>query len=175
MNTLKTNVEELQWFAVYTRPKAEKKVEERLSIAGFDTFLPMQTIEKQWSDRKKKMKVPFISSYVFVKSTKKNLSKIYPTAGVLTILKYLGNYAIIKNCEIENLKILSVNSSLLTTVRCKNGQLTKGSKVMVSEGAFKGLYGNYVSKSGKQKVIIEMETLGSYVEVTLPLISMQEA
>jgi len=50
----------------------------------------------------------------------------------------------------------------------------KGTKITVSEGAFKGLYGSYLSNSGKDKVIIEMEALGSYVEVTLPINSLQK-
>ncbi|MGJ8760475.1 MAG: UpxY family transcription antiterminator [Polaribacter sp.] len=174
MNTIRKRKEELQWFAVYTRPKAEQKVKERLSVAGFDTFLPMQTVVKQWSDRKKKTQVPFINSYVFVKSTQKNLAQIYPTAGVLTILKYLGNYAVVKNYEIENLRILSTNSYSLTTVYKRPTGFAKGTKITVSEGAFKGLYGNYLSNSGKDKVIIEMEALGSYVEVTLPINSLQK-
>ena len=174
MNTIRKRKEELQWFAVYTRPKAERKVKERLSTAGFDTFLPMQTVVKQWSDRKKKKEVPFINSYVFVKSTQKNLSQVYPTAGVLTILKYLGNYAVVKNYEIENLRILSTNSCFQTTVHNRPIGLAKGTKVTVSEGAFKGLYGKYLSNCGKDKVIIEMEALGSYVEVTLPVDSMQK-
>ena len=65
---------ELQWFALYTRPKAEKKVEERLSLAGFDSFLPLQTVIKQWSDRKKKVEIPLINSYVFVKTNKVKLN-----------------------------------------------------------------------------------------------------
>ncbi|WP_158837715.1 UpxY family transcription antiterminator [Polaribacter sp. L3A8] len=173
MNTLKKRKEEVKWFAVYTRPKTEKKVEERLSAAGFDTFLPLQTVEKKWSDRKKRMKVPLINSYVFVKSTCKNLGQIYSIPGVINILKYLGNYAVVKDSEIENLRILSTNSHFKTTIRSIPVHVVKGAKVTVAEGPFKGLYGVYQDKAGKNKVIIVMETLGSCVEVTLPLKCLQ--
>ena len=62
---------ELKWFAVYTQSRAEKKVFERLTKADFEAFLPLTTVVKQWSDRKKKVKVPLINSYVFVNTSKK--------------------------------------------------------------------------------------------------------
>ncbi len=158
----------LQWYAVYTRSRTEKKVEERLALAGFESFLPLQTVMKQWSDRKKKVKVPLINSYVFIKSNQKDLTKIYQVPGVVTILKYLGNYAIVKNSEIENLKILCRNGVPMSSYE-ENINLSKGAKVTVSNGPFKGLYATYLMHAGKHKVIVEIEALGSYIEVTMPL------
>lgn len=168
MEESSTLTSKLKWFAVYTRSKTEKKVEERLSLAGFESFLPLQTVIKQWSDRKKKVEVPLISSYVFVKSNQKDLTKIYQDPGVVTILKYLGNYAIVKNSEIENLRILSKNGCPMNTYETAIN-LSKGTKVTVSSGAFKGLYATYLMNAGKHKVIVEIEALGSYIEVTMPL------
>lgn len=163
----------LNWYAVYTRFKAEKKVEERLSLNGFDSFLPLQTIIRQWSDRKKKVQVPLINSYVFVRSDKKDLSKIYQVSGVISILKYLGNYAIVKNTEIENLRILSNNGLPIQTSN-QAINLSKGEKVNVLSGPFKGLQSTYIMNGGKHKVIVEIETLGTYIEVTMPLHGIQE-
>jgi len=163
-----------QWFAVYTRAKAEKKVAERLTLAGFEAFLPLQVVEKQWSDRKKKVAVPLINSYVFVKTTAKELMHVYPVPGVLTILKHLGKYAIVKNSEIDNLRILTKNSCDLTTSVKGRSYYLKGTAVTITVGPFKGLYGNYVTCAGKHKVIIEIESLGSYVAVTLPLNSIEK-
>ena len=163
----------LNWYAVYTRFKAEKKVEERLSLNGFDSFLPLQTIIRQWSDRKKKVQVPLINSYVFVRSDKKDLSKIYQVSGVVSILKYLGNYAIVKDTEIENLRILSNNGLPIQTSN-KAINLSKGEKVNVLSGPFMGLQATYVMNGGKHKVIVEIETLGTYIEVTMPLHVIQD-
>jgi len=54
------------WMAVYTKPRSEKKVAERLEKAGIEVYCPLQTVIKQWSDRKKKIKIPVFPSYVFV-------------------------------------------------------------------------------------------------------------
>lgn len=156
------------WLALYTKPKAEKKVKERLDSAGFENFLPLQTIIKQWSDRKKKIQVPLINSYVFVKLSPKNAVQLYQIPGVVGVLKYLGNYAVVKEEEIENLKILSINGVPMNTVS-KPLQLSKGQKVSIATGPFKGLTAVFLKESGKQRVIVEIETLGNYIEVSMPL------
>ena len=45
----------MSWFAIYTRPKNEKKVTFSLEKMGIEAYCPMITQVKQWSDRKKKV------------------------------------------------------------------------------------------------------------------------
>ena len=52
------------WYAIYTMPRAEKKVYERLVDIGVTSYLPLVTTIRIWSDRKKKVTSPLISSYV---------------------------------------------------------------------------------------------------------------
>jgi len=165
---------ELRWFAVYTRSKAEIKVAERLSVAGFDNFLPLHTVIKQWSDRKKKVQVPLINSYVFVKSDSKNLTNIYKVPGVINILKYLGKYAIVKDYEIENLRILTNSGFPMHTYNAPI-DLAEGEKVTITKGVFEGLSATYLMDAGKHKIIVVLEALNSFIEVTLPLNTIQKA
>jgi hypothetical protein len=53
---------EKHWLVIYTKPRAEKKVNERLLEEGFETYLPLQKVIRQWSDRKKKVEVPLFNS-----------------------------------------------------------------------------------------------------------------
>jgi len=57
---------EKKWFVFYTKSRQEKKVNELLLKRGFEPFLPMQAIVRQWSDRKKKVVVPLFNSDIFV-------------------------------------------------------------------------------------------------------------
>ena len=43
------------WLAIYTKSRAEKKVEERLLKNGIEAYCPTYTTLKQWSDRKKNL------------------------------------------------------------------------------------------------------------------------
>ncbi len=174
MQQLETVTTAIPWLAVYTKPRAEKKVKERLDEAGFESFLPLQTVIKQWSDRKKKIQVPLINSYVFVKLNPKNAVQMYQVPGVVGILKYLGNYAVVQEEEIENLKILSVNGVPMNAVS-KPLKLSKGQKVAIANGPFKGLTAIFLKEAGKQRVIVEIETLGNYIEVTMPSYGIENA
>ncbi|MBA4322955.1 MAG: antitermination protein NusG, partial [Odoribacter sp.] len=77
------NTEEEKWYALYTRPRAEKQVYQRLTDAGVETFLPLQKTFRQWSDRKKMVEKPLLSSYIFVKTKSKKFPVVYKTPGVV--------------------------------------------------------------------------------------------
>src|ERR1035437_7362199 len=97
---------ETNWFAIHTKARTEKKVFERLSSSGFNAYLPLITSIREWSDREKKIVTPLISSYVFVNINKDELFETLKIQGTSGILRYLGKPAIIRDHEIENLKIL---------------------------------------------------------------------
>ena len=167
MSVIITNEKPYNWFAVYTKSRSEKKVFERLNDAGHESFLPLITEVKQWSDRKKKVKSPLIRSYVFVKVKKNDLVSIYNIPGVVTVLKHLGVPAIVTEVEINNLKILTNNSEATKTIEpCL---LTNGKPVQVIHDPFEGLIAVYISNSGKHSVIVKVEALNSFTEITLPL------
>jgi len=50
-----------QWFAVYTAPRAEKKVRERFQQSGIEHYLPVQMVTRKWHDRLKKVEQPVLS------------------------------------------------------------------------------------------------------------------
>ena len=56
----------MEWYAIYTKPRNEKKVAENLAAIGIESYCPIVTTLKQWSDRKKMVETPLIPSYVFV-------------------------------------------------------------------------------------------------------------
>ena len=61
--TLKTqsNADKMKnWFAVYVRSRAEKKVAEALLQQGYEFFLPLKKTLRNWSDRKKWVDLPLI-------------------------------------------------------------------------------------------------------------------
>jgi transcription antitermination factor NusG len=107
------------WYAVYTRPRAEKKVYQRMLDHDFEAFLPLVKTVRQWSDRKKIVQVPLISSYVFVNMQEQHLNKTLTIHGAVNVLKHLGKPAKIRDVEIENLRILSGSSDKYEVENCK--------------------------------------------------------
>ncbi len=157
----KTKTDKLKnWYAIYTNPRAEKKVFERLVEEGIEAFLPLETVYRKWSDRKKKVKVPYIKSYVFVRVEPKDIyTKVLKVFGTVLVLKYLGKPAIVRDYEIKNLRILSENEA-------KSIELTSdinievGEEVEIEKGLLMGLRGKCVKVKGRKSIMVEFEMLG---------------
>lgn len=154
------------WYAIYTKPRAEKKVFERLCEYGYEAYLPLVTSVREWSDRKKKVTSPLISGYVFVKINRELLFDTLKVQGTLGVLRYLGKPAIIRDCEIENLKILIGGGAELE--KLNSAIFVKGDLVDVVSGPFQGLRGVSLIVQGKQRIIVQVEAVDSQFVVNVP-------
>lgn len=123
------------WRAVYTKPRSEKKVAERLEQQGIEVYCPVQTTLKQWSDRKKKVSVPIFPSYVFLRLSEKESDLVLQDPGVLNFVYWLGQPALIRDEEIEGIRAFLSNYRDSTIVLV---DYEKGDKVEIIEGPFKG-------------------------------------
>jgi len=155
------------WYVLYTKRNHEKKVVESLGKLGITAYCPMYETVRQWSDRKKKIKVPFINSCVFVNIEEANRDRVFNIIGVVKYLFYLGKAAIVREHEIENFRILEANSLNIKQIEKIN--LNEGDEVEVKSGPFEGLIATVISGSGKQRIIVNVEALNSYMEVTMPI------
>src|SRR5690606_15969941 len=90
-----------QWYVFYTRSRQEKKVRDLLLKGGFEVFLPMQKVMRQWSDRKKKVDVPLFNSYIFVKDQEFRITDILRIPGVAWNIRHNGKPAILRQEEFE--------------------------------------------------------------------------
>jgi len=165
--TKSSDQEKTNWYAIYTRPRSEKKVHKLLTENKFYAYLPLITTIRQWSDRKKKVQLPLINSYIFVKIEEKNLNTVLPIHGVVRILKHLGKPAIIQDYEIENLKILLSDTDSINFI--DNIKLNKGDSIIVEKGLFKGLIAECVKLNGKHRVIVRIQGIENIIEVNIPL------
>lgn len=155
------------WYALYTKPRFEKKVISILTTAGYEAYLPLISSVRQWSDRKMKIQSPLISSYVFVQIEEKKLNELLKFQGVVRVLKHLGKPAKIKEKEIENLKIICQQPSLIEPI--KGGKFTAGTPIQIRQGAMRGLYGECVEFKGKQRVLVSVKNMGLEFVLNVPL------
>ena len=94
----------MNWYAIYTKPRNEKKVADKLEAIGIEAYCPTITTTKQWSDRKKKVTTPVLPSYVFVKITETRRNEVFIVPGVVRYVFWLGQPAIIRQAEIDQLR-----------------------------------------------------------------------
>ncbi|MGB5321957.1 UpxY family transcription antiterminator [Lutimonas sp.] len=155
------------WYAIFTKPRSEKKVYQRMIDHNIEAFLPMVKTVRQWSDRKKTVEVPLISSYIFVHMEEKDLYKTLPIQGTVNVLKHLGKPAKIRAVEIENLRILSGTSENHQIENCIN--VLSGDDVEVINGPFMGLIATCLREGQNHRVVVKIDSLGSCFNVNIPL------
>lgn len=93
-----------QWYALYTRPRWEKKVADLLERKKVEIYCPLNKVQRQWADRRKIVLEPLFSSYVFVNVSEKEHLNIKETDGVINFVYWLNKPAIIHNEEIDTIK-----------------------------------------------------------------------
>jgi transcriptional antiterminator RfaH len=164
INSLKQVVP--KWYAIYTHPRAEKLVNERLIEIGVETYVPLQKTYRQWTDRKKLIEKPLLSSYVFVKVIPVDFPKVYKIIGVVKFVSFEGQPVAIPQKQIDNLRLLIDSKA---EVEVTTEKFDKGDNVEVITGSLKGLTGELIKTGRKKIVIIRIDKLEQNIIVTIPV------
>ena len=151
------------WYAMYTKPRWEKKVYDLLNDKGIDVFLPMITTTKVWSDRKKKVTEPLLKSYIFVKVSEKEYYDAVNTDGAVSYIRFEGKAAPIPEWQIDIVKkIIEKNIAF----NLSNEHFAPGEKIIIEYGDLSGQTGEIIrTKSGQKKLIVRIGELGYTLEI----------
>lgn len=146
----------MPWYALYTKPRWEKKVAAGLTAKGIEAYLPLNKELRQWSDRKKWVEMPLLPSYVFVQVTPAEESKVRMVEGVINYVYWLGKKAVIRDAEIEALKEFVANHQ---NIQIEKLDYEPGTVIELESGPFKGKEATVVAVKGK-RVELVLEELG---------------
>lgn len=159
-----------KWFAIYVKSRNEKKVFKQLEDIGVESFLPLITRLKQWSDRKKKVEEPLFRSYVFLRHNlkdRKEYYKIMNIQGVVCFVTIEKKPVPIPENQITAIKeyLNDIELQDLNTDDFKEGQL-----VRIKSGQMRDLIGRFVQTKGKHNIIIiiDIEAVGQSLPITVP-------
>jgi transcription antitermination factor NusG len=145
-----------KWFAVYTKPRWEKKVADLLVKENIITYCPLNRVVRQWSDRKKLLYEPLFTCYVFVQVGKDEISKVKSINGVINFVCWLGKPAIIKDEEIEIIKrFLNEHEN----VHLEKAEVNVNDVVRITNGPLMQAEGSILAV-GRKKVKVYLPTLG---------------
>ncbi len=151
----------MSWYVVYTKPKWEKKVAERLNAIGIITYCPLITKVSQWSDRKKKVLVPLFNSYIFVQIEDKQRNQVFEVPGAIRYLFWLGKPAEVKDSEIDTIKNwLSAPNEFEVAV----DQWKKGDTIVLESGPFKS-QSAVIQEVKQNHYLLVLESLGCVLRV----------
>ena len=156
----------LNWYVIKTRSRSEDKVAQRINAIGMHVYLPLQKTIRQWSDRKKKIEVPLIPNTLFVETDQKSLNQLYNIPGFHSILKFLGKPALVRQNEINNLKLL-----LQENIEIKKEdfrEFKKGESIEVIRGPMQGIIATSIDDGRTHKLIVEIESMEQRFIVHIP-------
>ncbi|HLG41512.1 MAG TPA: UpxY family transcription antiterminator [Chitinophagaceae bacterium] len=122
-----------KWFAIYSKPRWEKKVNQLLQEKGIESYCPLNKVRRKWSDRVKTIEEPLFKSYVFVKVSDEDRTDVRMTPGVINFVYWEGKPAVIKEKEIniirrflneyENVEVQAMNLHVHQRVKITMGPL----------------------------------------------------
>ncbi|MCA6451518.1 MAG: UpxY family transcription antiterminator [Chitinophagaceae bacterium] len=157
---------EKKWYALYTKPRWEKKIDAALVRKGIESWCPLQKVERQWSDRKKVIEDPLFKSYVFVHIDDTERAKVLMTDGVLNFVYYLGKPAVIKHEEVDLIKKYLAEKDASISILSQEGYKEE-MRIKVNHGVFMGNEGTVI-RGGRKKVYVKLESLGQVMVVEFP-------
>jgi transcription antitermination factor NusG len=153
------------WHVIYTRPRWEKKLSDLLVQKGIDTFLPLYTTIRQWSDRKKKVELPLFNSYLFVNISANEYYEVLNTPGAVKYIYFEGKAATMSEDQINAIKQL-IESDLSFEV--VNNILPIGTKVTITKGALEGMEGEIIEYKRSYRTCIRIDQINRSVLINVP-------
>ena len=156
----------LRWYALHTRSRFEQKVYEGLCGKSLESFLPRIQVMSRRKDRRKKISVPLIPGYVFVRSllVPEDYYQIIQTVGVVRMISFKGQPVPANDQEIFSLMILDGTDRTVQN----RALMREGERVMIMEGPLKGLAGFYLRRKGKtDRVVVSIELLQRSLEIDI--------
>ena len=127
----------LAWFALSVAPRKEKATACTLRAKGYEDFLPMYAVKRQWSDRMKLVETPLFPGYVFSRFDPKVRLPILKIPTVIAVAGLGKTPQPVPDSEIEALQ--RVCESGIQPVPCP--YLTVGAKVHLTQGPLAGVEG----------------------------------
>ncbi|MBI4379307.1 MAG: UpxY family transcription antiterminator [Nitrospinae bacterium] len=156
----------LNWYAVRTRSHHEQKVHDILMGKSFNVFYPTIDAWSRRKDRKKRVKRPLFSGYLFVECELDNYAwlEIKKTHGVVNLVGFSDRPEPIPSEQIHSIQTI-LNAGIIPR---PHPYLNEGDKVIVIEGPLKGAIGIYNRFDHvRGKLIVSLDLLGRSVEVEI--------
>ncbi len=156
----------IRWYALHTRSHFEQKVYDGLCGKSIEAFLPRIQVMSRRKDRRKKILVPMLPSYLFVRTdlNPDEHLRILKTTGIVRMVGFKGKPVPANEEEISSLMVLDGTDR---TVHNRT-YMKRGDRVMIVEGPLKGLIGFYLRHNGRRdKVVVSIELLRRSLEVEI--------
>ncbi len=153
----------LAWYAIRTRSRHEKLVNQQLASRGVDAFLPLVDRRRRWKDRWKNVSFPLFPVYCFARFRYHDRLAVVTAVGVVRILGINGQASPVPDHEIEAVRQL-VTSTLPFD---PHPYLKEGMEVEVLRGPLAGVRGILVRKGTRARLVVAINLIQQAASIEL--------
>lgn len=151
------------WYVLYTKPRHEQKVAQRLSEAGYTTYCPLYKVTRKWSDRTKVVEEPLFRSYIFVHIEDHKREDVFTYPGAVRYLFWLRKPAVVRPVEIQAIqKWLGHYDHESIEVE----DITPGTLIKITTGQFMNEEAILLDQS-RNKAVVQLKELGIQLSLDL--------
>jgi transcriptional antiterminator RfaH len=163
---------EPRWFAVHTRSKSEKWVQQMLSKKKIHAWVPLQRLMRQYQRVRRVVEKPLINGYVFVKIVKNEYVAVLETENVAGFVRFSKNIIAIPEAEMDILRRIVMEEDLEISVAPT--EFSAGDEVEISSGNLAGMRGRVLKVEGKKRLQVELSHLGYSLLITLDAVFLEK-
>jgi len=153
----------MNWFAIHTKPRHEGMAEASLHREQVETFFPKLCRRKTIRRVRKLVTSPLFPSYIFARFDPAQCVRLVKYAtGVLNIVSFGGNPAIVDDCLIDAIKAHAKDDIVtIQPVGFKPGDI-----VEIQTGPLRGMQGIFEREmSDQDRVVVLLEVLSKAARV----------
>ena len=153
------------WFAVFTAPRHEKRVEEHFRVREIESFLPLYRMRRQWKDGSKgTVQIPLFPSYIFVRIGCAGRVPVLAIPGVISIVGGGRESMSVPDSYVHFLQE-GLQQGKIEPHLC----LTSGMKVRIRSGLMAGMEGILLRQKNDFRVVLTLEMIMRSVKVEVEL------
>jgi transcription antitermination factor NusG len=155
------------WHVLYVKPRSEKTTTAALTALGWQVYVPIQRVQRQWKDRKKWLEVPLFNGYIFIKIPEKERNLVFQQKNVLKYVRVGSEYAQVSDSEIARIFLISRSLTEVVIVEKTKKNALVGKRVRVISGLLEGLEGEIVAEQNQTVLRVEIVGLGCMMQVEM--------
>lgn len=154
---------EKHWYVLYTKPRHEKKVAERLSEEGYTVYCPLYKVKRKWSDRVKVVEEPLFRGYVLIQIEDHQRDHVFTMPGTVRYLFWLRKPAVVRPKEIEAIQKWLGHYDH-DTIEVED--ITPGTLVRITSGQFMNEEAVLLDQT-RNKAVVQLKELGIQLSLDL--------
>jgi transcription antitermination factor NusG len=153
---------DLNWFAVYTTCRHEKRVSEHLTQREIEHFLPVYLANRKWRDGSKvALQLPLFPCYLFVRIPRSARSRVLSVPGALAIVGGTGR----ESAPLADSAIRALQKGVEERRVEPHPLLTAGHRVRIRSGPFTGMTGVITRRKSGFRVVLTLAEIMQSVAV----------